>query len=284
MRDTALTIAVVQFAPRFGQKSGNLERIRRLLQTTRADIIVLPELCTTGYFFLRREEVGRLAETADGPTADFFLTMARERDAVIAAGFAERQQDRLYNACLIAIPGAEAVQVYRKTHLFYKERLCFDAGDTGFFVVEDPLRQVRIGPMVCYDWRFPEAARSLALLGADVIVCPANLITEAWRQVLPARAVENKIYLAVSNRTGSERRGREVLHFKGSSAIYGYDGGLLARADAVAEGVFSADIEPRATRDKSFNAFNDVFRDRRPEHYRRLVSSDPVAGSRAKAE
>ena len=165
-----LTLAVVQFTPEFGEKQQNLARMQELVENVTADIIVFPELCTTGYFFLSREEVAKAAETVSGPSSEFLQNMARNKNAVVVAGFAERHQKNLYNACLVVVPEAKNPYVYRKTHLFYKETACFDPGDTGFFVVEDKKRDVYIGPMVCYDWRFPESARVLTLLGADLIV------------------------------------------------------------------------------------------------------------------
>jgi predicted amidohydrolase len=266
-----LKLAVVQFTPEFGQKQKNFARMQKLVEKVTADIIVFPELCTTGYFFLSREEIDRVAETADGASSDFFRDMAQNKNAVIVAGFAERHQKNVYNSCFVVVPEAQKPSVYRKTHLFYKENDCFDHGDTGFFVVADRKRDVRIGPMVCYDWRFPESARVLTLLGADVIVCPANLITEAWQQVMPARAIENNVYLAVANRAGVEKRNDEELRFNGRSAIYDFNGRALVQATSREDEVLVADITPALTRDKSFNPINNVLTDRQPHHYKLLT-------------
>ena len=266
-----LTLAVVQFTPRFGEKEKNLARMQDLVADITADIIVFPELCTTGYFFLSREEVARVAETGSGHSSKFFRDMARNKNAVVIAGFAEHHLKKFYNACLIAVPEVKKPYIYRKTHLFYKEKHCFDPGDTGFFLVKDKQRDVVIGPMICYDWRFPEAARALTLLGADLIVCPSNLITDAWRLVMPARAIENKVYLAVANRAGLEKRKNEELSFKGNSAIYDYSGRELKKAAKKKDGILLAEIYPAKTRDKSFNPINDVLSDRQPQHYAALT-------------
>lgn len=272
LRMQSLTIALIQFEPRFGEKKNNLEKIQQLTRQLEADIIVLPELCTSGYFFTSRSEVEKIAEPANtGPSADFFKDLARRRNAVVIAGFAERDHNCLFNSCLIQVPEEPLAKIYRKTHLFYKERICFDQGDTGFFVVQDKSRDVRIGPMICYDWRFPEAARVLALLGADIIVSPSNLVTDAWNLVMPARAIENKVYVAVANRVGSEKRDGEELLFKGNSAVYSYNGSKIAKAGLHGETVVRAEIYPVRTRDKSFNPLNDILTDRQPEHYQRLV-------------
>ena len=266
-----LRLAVVQFTPEFGEKQKNFARMQKLVETVTADIIVFPELCTTGYFFLSRQEIDRVAETADGESGDFFRNMAREKKAIVVAGFAERHQKNVYNSCFVVVPEAQKPSVYRKTHLFYKENDCFDHGDSGFFVVTDKKRNVRIGPMICYDWRFPESARVLTLLGADVIACPANLITEIWQQVMPARAIENKVYLAVANRAGVEKRNDEELKFNGRSAIYDVNGRELAQAQSHVDAVLVADITPAKTRDKSFNPINNVLTDRQPQHYKPLT-------------
>ena len=268
----ALKLAVVQFTPQFGEKHKNLSRMQELVAKVTADIIVFPELCTTGYFFLSRDEVARAAEAADGEACCFFCEMAQEKNAIVVAGFAESDDNNIYNSCLVSVPEKKQPSIYRKTHLFYKEKDCFDPGDTGFFVVQDKKRDVRIGPMVCYDWRFPESARVLTLLGADIIVCPANLITEAWRRVMPARAIENHVYLAVANRAGRENRGGEELDFKGRSVIYGYDGLELARAGADDDEVLLTEVFPAKTRDKSFNPINNVLTDRQPHHYKPLAT------------
>ena len=262
-----LKLAVVQFTPEFCEKEKNLSRMKDLVADVTADMIVFPELCTTGYFFLSRDEVAQAAEPADGPSSKFFRDMARDKNAVVAAGIAERHQKHLYNSCLVAVPEVKDPYVYRKTHLFYKESACFDPGDTGFFVVEDQKRDVRIGPMVCYDWRFPESARVLTVLGADLIVCPANLVTESWPLVMAARAIENNIYLAVANRAGVEKREGEELRFKGDSAIYDFNGQEIKEAGQEKDEVLLAEIYPSKTRDKSFNAINDVLTDRQPQHY-----------------
>ncbi len=271
---SSLRVAVVQYSPEFGAKEQNLRRIDSITSSIDADVIVLPELCNTGYFFLDRKEVASEAETGDGRTAQLMRSIAQRRNAIVVAGFAEQAGTSLFNSTLVIVPEDSQNYVYRKIHLFYREQNCFDIGDSGFFVVRDERRDLRLGPMICYDWRFPESARALTLLGADLIACPSNLVTDAWHKVMPARAIENKIYLAVANRAGSEHRAGEELRFKGQSAIYAYNGEALATAAPDKDEVLYADIQPAQTRDKSFNAFNDVLSDRRPEYYVRLCTVD----------
>ncbi|MFP4528250.1 MAG: nitrilase-related carbon-nitrogen hydrolase [Candidatus Kapaibacterium sp.] len=261
-------ISVVQFFPIFGEKERNIETITSYIENSDSDIIIFPELATTGYFFQNRSETEKYAEPFGGETTAHFQKIAKERDKIIALGFPEIDGEKLYNSAAILFPDESASRAYRKTHLFYKERFCFDAGDRGFFNIYYAPRDINIGTMICYDWRFPEAARALALNGADLIICPSNLVTDVWHLVMPARALENKVYLAVANRIGRESSGGEELFFNGKSAIYGYNGQPMAIAGPEEEIVLSAEIDPAATRDKKFNEFNDLFSDRRPEMYR----------------
>jgi predicted amidohydrolase len=186
---------------------------------------------------------------------------------VVIGGFAERSDDgRLYNSALIALPD-NSWKVYRKTHLFYKEHTVFTPGDTGFFMVE--WDGVRYGTMICYDWRFPESSRALALHGADIIAHPSNLVAakSLWGPTMCTRALENKMIAVTANRSGSEEHEGERLTFSGESQIVDMNGRPLATAGVDDECVITAEVRPIATRSKSFNEFNDILADRRPEMY-----------------
>jgi predicted amidohydrolase len=254
-----LKISLVQFTPLLGNPTHNLQQIADLLQGVETDIILLPELCTTGYSFLSREEALGSAEDLDGKGTAFFKQLAEDHKAMIIAGFAEKSKDKVYNSALIAMPGGE-ISVYRKTHLFFREKQCFNEGDSGFFVVQHPFRDCKVGVMICNDWRYPEAARSLALLGADLIACPSNLVSDVWRIGMPARALENKVFVAVTNRCGTEIRKLEdgntqSLTFTGGSVLYNYTGEPIEQAGKTEQRVITIEIDPLLTRDKSFNAF-----------------------------
>lgn len=261
-----MRIAVVQFKPAFKDLVTNLARIEAEIATTNADVIVFPELATSGYFFLSTEEAAPFALTADSPEIAGLIRIAAQHHRIIVCGFAERDGSTLYNSAVIGGHGI-STSVYRKTHLFYREVDVFAPGNTGFFVIDIPQLDCRLGTMICYDWRFPESARTLALKGADLIVCPSNLVTNVWRMAMPVRALENKVYLAVANRTGEETNGDESVRFNGDSVIYGYNGTALTSADQTSDATLTAEIDPAQTRNKSFNAVNDIFADRRPEHY-----------------
>ncbi|MBM2813652.1 MAG: Nitrilase/cyanide hydratase and apolipoprotein N-acyltransferase [Ignavibacteria bacterium] len=263
-----MKITIVQFAPIFGEKENNIEKIINYIKSDSADIILFPELCTTGYFFTGRAELSPVAEYREGEFCSEMKQLAVERNIIIIAGFAEKAADKIYNSCGLFFPKPEYNSIYRKTHLFYKEKFSFEAGDTGFFVVDYKEWDIRIGTMICYDWRFPESARSLALQGADLIVCPSNLVTDVWQNVMSARALENMVWLAVSNRCGTESRNGEELVFKGNSAMYDTYGRQLGICSADNEEALTIEFQPHTSRNKSFNEFNDIFNDRRPEYYK----------------
>ena len=212
---STMKVAVVQFCPEFGRKAENLRRIERLVAGTAADLYVFPELCTTGYFFTSRREAAEVAEPAEGPTWEVLRRLSAATGAAIVAGFAEAAGDRLFNACLLALPGRPPRSSTARRTSSTARSTASTRATPGSSAVHDPERDVRIGPMICYDWRFPEAARALTLAGADLIVCPANLVTEAWRPVMPARAIENKVFVALANRTGLESRDGEDLLVQG---------------------------------------------------------------------
>ena len=262
-----LTLSTIQFAPIFGRKHDNLVKIHQMIDSLESDIIVLPELCTTGYFFQNPQEAFDASDSFDGEMVAAFQAKSTERGQIYVVGFAERDGEKVYNSAALIMPDPALSSVYRKTHLFYKERFCFSEGDSGFIVVTDPKRDISIGVMICYDWRFPESARTLALKGADLIVCPSNLVTDVWHIAMPARALENKVYLAVANRTGSEFRGGEEVVFKGESAIWGYNGKIMAKSGVSDDSILTVEIEPSMTRNKNFNEFNNIFTDRRQGMY-----------------
>jgi predicted amidohydrolase len=262
-----IRVATVQYTPVHGCRQTNIKAIRNLLEPVDADLIILPELCTSGYFFLSKEELAPLAEDVHGEASTVFAQIAVEKNAIIVAGLAESAGQLFYNSVFVFRPDGSEPVVYRKSHLFYKESMVFERGDTGFPVIRDERLDVSVGIMLCYDWRFPEVSRVLALEGADIIACPSNLVTDAWIKVMPARAIENKLFVAVANRAGSEKKAAETLVFKGRSALYDPWGEPVAVAGSSGDMVLISEIDPRLSRDKSFNDFNDIFTDRRPDLY-----------------
>ncbi len=262
---TGMKLLVVQTNPVFGDKKSNLESIDELIGDQKADLIILPELCTTGYQFMNRKQLADLSETTNGATCRYFGELASRTNSHVVAGFAEKDDDRLFNSALMAGPG-EIKGIYRKVHLFDKEKLLFDKGDLGFSVFS--AGEIPIGMMVCFDWIFPESARSLALAGAQIIAHPANLVLPHCQNAIITRALENHVFIATANRIGVEGNGPEKLVFTGRSRVVSPSGRVLADGPSGTQAVMAVEINPGEAADKHITSRNDLFDDRRPSQYK----------------
>lgn len=260
-----MRIALLQYEPLFGLPERNLAELRRLIASEPADLYVLPELCLSGYDFEDKAEAAGLAEEASGPLVSALAEAACSSGSGIVFGFAEDAGGgKLFNSSLLALPDGRR-RVYRKTHLFAREKIFFEPGDSGFFVEE--FRGARIGLAICFDWIFPESFRTLALRGADIVAHSANLVLPWCQRVDFARAVENRVYVATANRVGAERRGGRSLAFTGGSVLVSPEGEYLLELPKEGEAVGAVDIDPGLAREKNLNWFNNLFGDRRPEFY-----------------
>jgi 5-aminopentanamidase len=266
-----MRIGIYQNNPEFGQVEKNVLQAVREVSAAKADLFVLPELFSTGYQFVSREEAFDLAEDIPGGRTCAALTdVAGSEHMYFVFGIAERDGERLFNSA--AVIGPEGfIGRYRKSHLFYEEKNIFDPGDTGFRVFDIGL--ARLGVMICFDWLFPESARSLALLGADILCHPSNLVLPHCQQAMVTRSLENGVFSATANRIGSESRGsKEPLSFTGESQILDNRGNVLTRMKKDNTGISMIDLDVYKARDKSVTALNDRFKDRRPELYGALIS------------
>jgi len=260
-----MKIGYYQFRPLFGKVRHNLDRVVKTLGVAEADLIVLPELAFTGYYFRSREEVKSLAEDPGrSSTVDSLIALCRERGFHIVTGFAEKRMDRYFNSGLLIGPGG-VEHVYRKLHLFNAEKDWFDEGDVPLQI--NKLRDTNIGIMVCFDWVFPEVTRVLALQGADVICHPSNLVLDYCQQVMLTRCLENKVFAVTANRFGADNRPFGRLRFTGRSQIVAPGGMLIHRAPAQREELHVMAVDAHLARDKSITDRNEVLSDRRPEFY-----------------
>jgi predicted amidohydrolase len=263
--------AYVQFMPVLGDIAQNLRKIERLVDGADAELIVLPELCNTGYFFTSRKEAEGLGEEVPaGRTTELLCRLAKAKNAHLVAGMIEKCGDKLFNAALLVGP-AGPIATYRKIHLFHEETLWFDPGDRDLAVYD--IGPCRVGLMICFDWLFPETARTLALRGADLICHPANLVLPYCQEAMVTRCLENRVFAVTANRTGAETRGGKELRFTGKSQITAPDGSILKRATETAEEIGVVDIDAKIARNKTINPFNDAFGSRRPEYYGELVQT-----------
>lgn len=267
-----MQVAFLQFRPKHLEVDRNLERVETLLSGQEADLVVLPELFTSGYFFRSESDLRAASEPIpNGPSTQRLLSWARELDTTLVAGIAEQAGEDYFNSAVIARPDGRT-HVYRKVHLFFEETTLFSPGDMGFPVFEIETREgekYTLGVMVCFDWYFPEAARTLALKGADVIAHPSNLVLPHCPDSMPIRARENHVYTVTANRFGTERKGDETLTFIGLSEICSPDGEIVRRAKKSGAEVGKVDTDSEAARKKSINAYNDILKDRRPDAYAR---------------
>ena len=255
-----------QFEPHFGEKERNVEKALHALDDVDADLIVLPEFFATGYQFVSGKEVAKLSEHVPHDyTTEMLAEFSRRKGMHIVAGLPEKDGIRFYNSAVLTGPEGY-IGVYRKTHLFFEEKLWFAPGNTGFKVFSTAVGQ--IGIMICFDWFFPESMRTLALKGAEVVAHPSNLVLPHCPSAMPLRCLENRVYAVTANRVGIENRKKgQTLKFIGTSQVMSPDGVICAKAPEKGESLEIADITPEEAKDKSLNAFNDLFQDRRPEMY-----------------
>jgi len=254
-----------QFEVEFGRVEENLAKVAHALKSAEADLIVLPELFATGYLFTSREELAGLAESyPDGRTICALARIARRQGMTIVAGFAEKAGPKIYNSAVAVAPAGPAGR-YRKAHLFNEEKLYFSPGERPFSAVD--VGPARIGMMICFDWVFPEAARSLALAGAQIICHPANLVMPHCPDAMRVRALENRVFAITANRAGKDVRAGKELSFIGQSQIVTPAGEILHRAPETGEELFIAEIDPAEALDKNITPYNHVLKDRRPELY-----------------
>ena len=264
-----MRVGYYQYRPVFGKVSHNLNKVVKKLDSADADLIVLPELAFTGYYFRNKAEVKALAEDPGrSVTVDALAALCKKQKFRIVTGFTEKARDKYFNSALLIGPrGVE--HVYRKLHLFNEEKKWFDEGNIPLQV--NRIGPVRIGIMVCFDWVFPEVTRTLALQGADIICHPSNLVLGYCQQAMLTRCLENKVYAITTNRFGYDKRPQGDLRFTGRSQIVAPGGTLIHRAASQREELYIMDIDPRLARDKSITRHNEVLRDRRPQYYKALT-------------
>jgi predicted amidohydrolase len=268
------TIAAVQMDCRLGDTAGNLVAVRERLAEAAdrgAKLIAFPECALTGYCFESKDEAWPHAQPLPGPATDALADDCRRLGVWAVVGLLEREEatGRLFNACALVGPGGLAA-TYRKIHLPFLGVDRFTTPGDRPFAVND-LGGLRVGMNICYDGSFPESARVLALLGADLIVLPTNWPTGAMSTVchlIQARSLENRVYYLAVNRVGTEGG----FEFIGRSRAVDCDGELLAASPDAEPGILTATIDPARARDKRIVKVPgryelDRFGDRRPEFY-----------------
>lgn len=263
-----MRVGFIQFDPTFGDVAVNLSTMEAALEGAgRADLMVLPELATSGYNFTSVEEAAALSEPIPGPSTERLAGVAKRLNTFLVVGLAEAADGVRYNSAALIGPDGW-MGTYRKLHLYDREKLYFAPGNMGLPVFRLPLPgEPMIGMMICFDWRFPEAARGLALAGADILAHPSNLVLTFCQAAMITRCLENRVFAITANRTGVEDRGDHRIGFTGGSQIVDPSGTILAAADAANAGSAVVTIDLAESRRKGINSRNDLFGDRRVGEY-----------------
>jgi len=291
-----VTVAATQMACDWNRE-GNIARAEKLVRSAArqgAQIILLPELFETPYFCIDQspQHFALATPVAENPAINHFKKIARELAVVLPISFFERANNAYYNTTAVIDADGEVLGTYRKTHIpngpGYQEKQFFHPGDTGFKVWDT--RYARIGVGICWDQWFPETARAMALLGAELLFYPTAIGSEPhdagidskdhWQRAQQGHAAANLVPLIASNRFGSEHSKDDAdwrITFYGSSFICDETGAMLHVADRAGDAVLvhSFDLDAIRTRRAAWG----IFRDRRPERYGVLLSADGAVSS-----
>jgi 5-aminopentanamidase len=273
---TELRVAAIQMDPKLGETESNLREVAvrvRAAASQGARFIVLPECVVSGYMYASYEEAMTIAEVVPGPSTARLVELAAETDVYLVAGLLERDGERLFNSAVVVGPHG-LVGTYRKTHT-----LCLGVdrfttpGDLPYTVYDLPIGRVAV--LICYDLRFPEAARTLGLAGAQILALPTNwpdssaIMPEVFAR---SRAAENRMHLVAADRVGAERSAT----FLGRSVIVGADGVVRAEAGMHEAETLLTDIDLDEA-DRTHIVYEpgehemDLLGDRRPELYGNAV-------------
>lgn len=265
-----------QVAPRLGDLAANRDRVAAAVEEAvalGAGLLVLPELVSSGYVFEDRAEALSCAEPPDGPFVSTLVRLAKEHGIVLVSGFCERSGETSFNSSAVVDPsGLRAV--YRKAHLWDRERLVFDAGGEAPPIVDTHVG--RVATMVCYDLEFPEWVRLPALGGAQLLAAPVNWPVhpaaegdrpdEVMR--VQADAAVNRMPVVACDRVGEERG----VGWVGATVVTNADGWVVAGGwGDVDEKIVLAEVDLSSADDKGIGGLSDIHADRRPELYKEIL-------------
>ena len=286
MSETSVAVVQMRMTANPTDNIAHAEELVREAASSGAQIVLLPELFERPYFCQERryDYLDYALPVAENPAVLRMQSLAKELSIVIPVSFYERDGNNQYNTVAMIDADGSLLGVYRKTHIpddhYYQEKFYFSPGDSGFRVFETRYGKVGVG--ICWDQWFPEAARAMALLGADIILYPTAIGSEPilntdsqphWRRVMQGHAAANILPVAAANRVGEERVApcaenggqQSALVFYGSSFLTDETGELLTQSDRESEGVIFARYDFEKIRQERLNW--GIFRDRRPECY-----------------
>jgi N-carbamoylputrescine amidase len=288
MTSRTVTVAAIQMsmAVDVATNVATAERLVRAAAASGAQVILIPELFEGHYFCKdqRASELARALPIEGHPTIEHFMKLAQELGVVLPISVYERANNTMFNTVAMIDADGSMLGIYRKSHIpdgpGYTEKYYFSPGDTGFQVWNTRFGNIGVG--ICWDQWFPEAARAMALMGAELLLYPTAIGSEPpnptwdssmhWQRVMQGHAGANLMPVIAANRTGREVGVNNEITFYGSSFIADATGAKVAEADREEETVLTATFDLDAVR--AMRLGWGVFRDRRPELYIPLITLD----------
>ncbi len=288
MRNLVVAATQMKCSTNIDENIANAERLVIKAASKGAQIILLQELFETIYFCqIEKPEYFLLASELENNLAvQHFSTISKKLKVVIPVSFFERKNNAHYNTVAVIDADGSILGTYRKTHIpdgpGYEEKFYFNPGDTGFCVWET--RYATIGVGICWDQWFPESARCMTLMGAEVLFYPTAIGTEPqhpeydsrqhWQTCIQGHSAANMIPVVISNRIGQEIIDKSTIRFYGSSFITDNKGNISQEADQFSESIILSDLDLDAQKTERSNW--GIFRDRRPEKYTPILTCDGV--------
>lgn len=286
MRKVIVAATQMSCSCNIDENIGKAEKLVREAASKGAQIILLQELFETPYFCQKEnfDYYKYAISLEDNKAVNHFKKLAKELAVVLPISFYERRNNARYNSVAVIDADGEILGVYRKTHIpdgpGYEEKFYFNPGDTGFKVWNT--RYAKIGVGICWDQWFPESARCMALMGAELLMYPTAIGSEPkepdidsknhWQICMQGHSAANVMPLIASNRVGAESDEDSEINFYGSSFITNQSGEKIAEADRTSEGVLTAEFDLDEI--EAHRISWGVFRDRRPELYKAIMTSD----------
>jgi N-carbamoylputrescine amidase len=279
-----IKVAAVQMACSWNLDE-NIAKAEKLVRKSAADganIILLQELFETPYFCQTENyEYLKLAKTlSQNPAVNHFKTIAKELGVVLPISFFERHNNSAFNSVAVIDADGQVLGVYRKTHIpdghCYEEKFYFTPGDTGFKVWQTKFAKIGVG--ICWDQWFCESARIMALMDAEILFYPTAIGSEPvlntdtckhWQRVMQGHAAGNLMPLIASNRVGTETAPNSQMTFYGNSFITDETGEIIKQLDDKEENFITAEFDLEKIQD--FRRGWGIFRDRRPEMYKKIL-------------
>jgi predicted amidohydrolase len=278
-QESMVTLAAVQFEPKIGFKDDNMKRSLELIEDAAkqgANLIVLPEMCNTGYIFDTREECfAAMERIPEGPSTQAWMKAAKELNVYICAGIGEIDAEgKAYNACVLVGPDGY-IGTHRKIHLWNDDKVYFEPGNLGYQVFHTPIG--RIAMIICFDMWYFESFRILSMMGADIVCCPTNWVdgypvelNTLGPHLCLVNSSCNNIFIVAADRIGTERE----CTFPGKSCITGPEGWWRAGpASFDQEEILTATVNLMEARRLNWNLMNVVHRDRRVDLYDEMLGS-----------